>query len=172
VFTIREELGTVNGLTIAIVGDLLNGRTVHSLVRLLSLYRVRLYYISTLELRMPRNLLEELDRKGIPQQEYTELESCLPFVDVLYMTRIQRERFPNEVDYQKICGCYRITPETLTMAKSRMLVMHPLPRLDEISELVDSDPRAVYFRQLENGLFVRMALLLLLLKPIDHFHFS
>eukprot|EP01117_Protostelium_nocturnum_P013109 TRINITY_DN4871_c0_g2_i1.p1 TRINITY_DN4871_c0_g2~~TRINITY_DN4871_c0_g2_i1.p1 ORF type:complete len:2171 (+),score=452.39 TRINITY_DN4871_c0_g2_i1:102-6614(+) len=166
VFTIREELGTVNGLTITLVGDLKHGRTTHSLVKLLSLYRVRLNYVSPTSLRMPSEIVQELNKRGITQSESTSLEKILPETDVLYVTRIQKERFTSVEEYNEVKNSYVITPEVLTAAKDHMVVMHPLPRVDEISPRVDSDPRAAYFRQMENGMYVRMALFALLMgKP-------
>ncbi|CAK9295247.1 unnamed protein product [Gordionus sp. m RMFG-2023] len=163
VFTIREEIGTVNGLTITLLGDLKNGRTVHSLVRLLSLYNVSLNYVSPPSLRMPQHEIEYIASKNIQQQEYTDLEAVLPYTDVLYVTRIQKERFLSEVEYKKVENSYTITPELMNKAKPNTIVMHPLPRVNEISPLFDSDPRAAYFRQAENGVYVRMALLTMIL---------
>ncbi|GIY47152.1 CAD protein [Caerostris extrusa] len=159
VFTIREELGSVNRLTITFVGDLKHGRTVHSLARLLTNYDVRLRYVSPPQLKIPDTVKEFIQSKGIHQEEYSNLEDILPQTDVLYMTRIQKERFESEEKYEKVKGQYIITPVLMTNAKKRMIVMHPLPRVDEISPDFDSDPRAVYFRQALNGLYVRMALL-------------
>ncbi|GFT04195.1 CAD protein [Nephila pilipes] len=159
VFTIREELGSVNRLTITFVGDLKHGRTVHSLARLLTNYDVRLRYVSPLQLKMPDSIKEFIQSKGIHQEEYSNLEEILPHTDVLYVTRIQKERFESEEEYKKVKGQFIITPVLMTNAKKRMIVMHPLPRVDEISTDFDSDPRAVYFRQALNGLYVRMALL-------------
>ena len=161
-FTIREELGKVDGLTITMLGDLKYGRTVHSLARLLSQYVVRLNYIAPDILRMPSEIIDELGKK-IPQAEHTSLEDVLPQTDVLYVTRVQKERFTDQAEYESVRGAYVITPQTLTLAKERMIVMHPLPRVGEISMEVDSDPRAAYFRQMEYGLYVRMALLALVL---------
>ena len=166
VYTIREELGTVNGLTITIVGDLKNGRTVHSLVKVLSLYDVvRLNYVSPESLRMPAEVKSEVERRrGIIQMESTELtEAILSRTDVLYVTRIQKERFSNAEEYENVKNSYLITSKTLLMAKPSMIVMHPLPRINEIDPEVDLDPRAAYFRQVKYGLYVRMALLALLL---------
>lgn len=163
IFTIREEIGTVNRLTVTMVGDLKHGRTVHSLARLLTLYQVSLCYVSPDCLQMPQEVVEYVQGKGIPQETYTDLESALPHTDVLYMTRIQKERFPSLEQYQKVRGCFVLTPKLLTKAKERMVVLHPLPRVDEISVEVDSDPRAAYFRQAEFGIYVRMALLALVL---------
>ena len=165
IFTIREEIGTVNGITITMVGDLKHGRTVHSLAKLLRLYRVNLIrYVSPASLRMPQDIIELLNASGIPQEQSDSLEEALHDTDVLYMTRIQRERFKSEEEYKKASGLYIVTPQLMTKAKKKMIVMHPLPRLDEISTAFDTDPRAAYFRQAEYGIFVRMALLLMTLK--------
>jgi len=162
-FTIEEELGRVDGLTVTMLGDLKYGRTVHSLSRLLSLFDVRLNYVSPEILKMPEEVVEELDARKIPQATYDTLEEVLPETDVLYITRVQKERFENLDDYEKVKGAYVITPETMKAAKDEMIVMHPLPRVGEISMELDEDPRAAYFRQMEYGLFVRMALLALVL---------
>ncbi|XP_054723164.1 CAD protein-like [Uloborus diversus] len=160
VFTIREELGTVNGLTITFVGDLKHGRTAHSLACLLTNYeKLSLHYVSPEGLEMPDSVKRYVQSKGIPQKEHSSLEKVLPETDVLYMTRIQRERFQNEADYKKACGHFVVTTALMTNAKKKMIVMHPLPRVDEISADFDRDPRAVYFRQAEYGEYVRMALL-------------
>ncbi|XP_019753921.1 CAD protein isoform X2 [Dendroctonus ponderosae] len=163
VFTIREEIGTVNGLVITLVGDLKNGRTVHSLARLLTLYNVHLRYVSPANLKMPNNITKFVAGKGIHQQEFDTLEEVLPDTDVLYVTRIQRERFESQEEYDKACGHFVVTPQLMTRAKRRMVVMHPLPRVFEISPEFDSDPRAAYFRQTECGMYVRMALLAMVL---------
>ncbi|HHH83001.1 MAG TPA: aspartate carbamoyltransferase [Chloroflexi bacterium] len=162
-FTIREELERIDGLTVTLLGDLKNGRTVHSLARLLSLFVVRVNYVSPEILRMPPALVEELKAKGLPQKEYTELEPVLAETDVLYVTRVQKERFENPETYERVKGAYVITPEMLRQAKDEMIVMHPLPRVGEISMEVDDDPRAAYFRQMEYGLYLRMALLAMVL---------
>mgnify|MGYP006295477285 CR=1 FL=1 len=162
-FTIMEELGRADGLTVTLLGDLKNGRTVHSLSRLLSLFDVRLNYVSPEILRMPPDIIAELDEKGIPQQEYQSLEAALPESDVLYVTRVQKERFDDPQAYEKVKGAYVITPETMERAKENMIVMHPLPRVGEISMELDDDPRAAYFRQMEYGMYVRMALLAMVL---------
>ncbi len=162
-FTIMEELEQVDGLTVTMVGDLKYGRTVHSLARLLSLYVVRLNYVSPEILRMPPELVEELAAKGVSQKEYTKLEDVLSESDVLYVTRVQKERFEDEAEYEKVRGSYVIDPEMLKKAKDRMIVMHPLPRVGEISMELDEDPRAAYFRQMEYGLYLRMALLAMVL---------
>ncbi len=162
-FTIREELGEVDGLTVTMLGDLKYGRTVHSLARLLSLYDVRIHYVSPEIVRMPPEIMAEVDARRVPQSEHATLEKPLPETDVLYVTRIQKERFEDPVKYEQVKGAYVITPEMLTAAKDQMIVMHPLPRVGEISMEVDDDPRAAYFRQMEYGLYVRMALLAMVL---------
>lgn len=162
-FTIVEELGSAENLTVTLLGDLKYGRTVHSLARLLSLYNVKIHYIAPDILRMPPEIIAELDEKGVPQAEHTTLDEVLPESDVLYVTRVQKERFENPADYEGVKNAYIITPETLSQAKERMIVMHPLPRVGEISMEVDDDPRAAYFRQMEYGLYVRMALLAMVL---------
>ncbi|XP_050834435.1 CAD protein [Serinus canaria] len=159
IFTIREELGTVNGMTITMVGDLKHGRTVHSLARLLTLYRVHLRYVTPAELRMPADITSFVASRGIQQEEFGSIEEALPDTDVLYVTRIQKERFQRAEDYEACFGKFILTPHIMTRAKERMVVMHPLPRVNEISVEVDSDPRAAYFRQAENGMYMRMALL-------------
>jgi aspartate carbamoyltransferase len=162
-FTIREEIGHLDGLTVTLLGDLKHGRTVHSLARLLSLYKVKLNYIAPDILRMPAELIEELKVKGIEQTEYSTLDACLPQTDVLYVTRVQKERFTDEATYESVKGAYVIDPKVMKPAKERMIVMHPLPRVGEISTDFDDDPRAAYFRQMEYGLYVRMALLAMVL---------
>eukprot|EP01124_Arcella_intermedia_P028723 TRINITY_DN5904_c0_g1_i1.p1 TRINITY_DN5904_c0_g1~~TRINITY_DN5904_c0_g1_i1.p1 ORF type:complete len:2148 (+),score=473.24 TRINITY_DN5904_c0_g1_i1:212-6655(+) len=167
VYTIRQELGTVNRLHVTIVGDLKHGRTVHSLVKVLSLYEgITFSYVSPKSLCLPRDIYEEINKKGFQQKEIftvKEFEDIVSHTDVLYVTRIQKERFADPEEYNKTKGIFRITPELLTKAKERMVVMHPLPRVDEISTDVDSDPRAAYFRQMENGMYIRMSLLSLIL---------
>lgn len=162
-FTIKEELGRVDGLTVTMLGDLKYGRTVHSLSRLLSTFVVRLNYVSPEILRMPPELIEELNAKGVSQKEFDVLEPVLAETDVLYVTRVQKERFENQDDYEKVKATFVITPETMEQAKEVMIIMHPLPRVGEISMELDDDPRAAYFRQMEYGLYVRMALLAMVL---------
>lgn len=162
-FTIREELGRIDGLTVTMLGDLKYGRTVHSLARLLTLYNVRLNFVAPESLSMPVTLIEELQQRGASQSQSPNLELVLPDTDVLYVTRVQKERFENPEAYEAVKGAYVITPETLSRAKERMIVMHPLPRVGEIAMDVDDDPRAAYFRQMEYGLYVRMALLAMVL---------
>ncbi|MDD2696365.1 MAG: aspartate carbamoyltransferase [Anaerolineales bacterium] len=162
-FTIFSELGQMDGITVTMLGDLKYGRTVHSLARLLSLYDVRLNYVSPDILRMPPEIIQELGDKSIPQAEFDALEPVLPQSDVLYVTRVQKERFEDQQVYESVKGAFIITPETMHNAKERMIVMHPLPRVGEIHMDVDADPRAAYFRQMEYGLYVRMALLAMVL---------
>ncbi|MFN2148812.1 MAG: aspartate carbamoyltransferase [Anaerolineales bacterium] len=162
-FTIMEELGQVDGLTITMLGDLKYGRTVHSLARLLSLYDVQLRYVAPEILAMPEGLVEELEAKNVSQASYTTLEPVLAETDVLYVTRVQKERFEDLEQYENVKGSYVIGPEMMKGAKDEMIVMHPLPRVGEISMELDTDPRAAYFRQMEYGLYLRMALLAMVL---------
>ena len=164
--TIKREKGRLDSLTIGCCGDLKFGRTVHSLISAMSRYKnIRFVLISPEELRIPENVRSEiLERKGIPYEETTDLEAAMPGLDILYMTRVQRERFFNEADYLRLKDSYILTPEKLKTAKSDLAVMHPLPRVNEISTAVDNDPRACYFKQVLNGKFIRMALILMLLE--------
>ena len=164
-FTIFEELGAgqIDGMTVTMLGDLKYGRTVHSLARLLSLYKVKINYVSPEILRMPKEVMNEVSEKGLPQAEFNSLEEVLPETDVLYVTRVQKERFEDPAEYEKVKGAYVIEPEIMKAAKQDMIVMHPLPRVGEISVDFDDDPRAAYFRQMEYGLYVRMALLAMVL---------
>jgi len=160
VFTMREELGTVNGLTITMMGDLKHSRTVHSLVRLLAdQYRVKLRFVSPATLEMPADVIADAEECGIELSSHATLEEVLAETDVLYVTRVQKERFATPADYEKIQGSYTIDASVMSKAKEKMVLMHPLPRVGEISSEVDSDPRAAYFRQMEYGVAVRMALL-------------
>jgi len=162
-FTIHEELGRMDDLTVTMLGDLKYGRTVHSLSRLLSLYNARFHYVSPEILRMPAEIIAELEAKGIRQTEHRTLDKVLPETDVLYVTRVQRERFESEEVYESVKGAYVLDKAIMSAAKGRMIVMHPLPRVTEISTDFDDDPRAAYFRQMEYGLYVRMALLAMVL---------
>jgi aspartate carbamoyltransferase catalytic subunit len=162
-FTIREELGRLDKLTVTMLGDLKYGRTVHSLARLMSLYNAKIHYVAPEILGMPPEIIAELAAKGISQSEHTTLDDVLPDTDVLYVTRVQRERFPNEDIYNSVQGAYVIDTAVMKAAKPQMIVMHPLPRVNEISVDFDADPRAAYFRQMEYGLYVRMALLSMVL---------
>ena len=163
-FTIMEELGRLDNLTVTMLGDLKYGRTVHSLARLLSQFsNIKLYYVSPDILKMPKEVMDEVAAKGVPQAEFSSLEKVLPETDILYVTRVQKERFEDPADYEKVKGAYVIDPEIMNTAKKEMAVMHPLPRVGEISPDFDDDPRAAYFRQMEYGLYVRMALLAMVL---------
>ncbi len=162
-FTIIEERGEVDGLTVTMLGDLKYGRTVHSLSRLLSLYDVHLNFVSPDILQLPEEIFAELKEKNISHQEYLGLEEPLPDTDVLYVTRVQKERFEDPKQYEEVKGTYIINPETLKKGKDNLVLMHPLPRVGEISMELDDDPRAAYFRQMEYGMYVRMALLAMVL---------
>ncbi len=162
-FTILEEMGTLDGLTVTMLGDLKYGRTVHSLAKLLTLFDVKLNYVSPEILKMPAELVAEVGAAGVAQLETPDLDAVLPDTDVLYVTRIQKERFESVDEYDLVKDSYVITAETMKSAKEQMAVLHPLPRVGEIAREVDDDPRAAYFRQMEYGMYVRMALLALVL---------
>lgn len=162
--TISTLKGRLNQLTIGLCGDLKFGRTVHSLINALVRYdNVRFIFISPDELRVPDYITEMLKEKNIPYEEVTQLEEIMPSLDILYMTRVQKERFFNEEDYVRLKDFYVLDKAKLSLAPSDMLVLHPLPRVNEISMDVDDDPRAVYFKQAQYGVYVRMALILTLL---------
>ncbi len=163
--TIHREKGWLGGFTIGFCGDLKFGRTVHSLVNALCRYEdVNFVLISPLELKLPRYVKEEaLKKRGIPYKQTDSLEAVMPDLDILYMTRVQRERFFNEEDYLRLKDSYILTPEKLERAKADRSILHPLPRVNEISVAVDKDPRAAYWKQVKNGKFIRMALILKLL---------
>ena len=164
-YTMQKEKGTIDGLKIALVGDLRYGRTVHSLAYALSLYDIELYLISPESLRMRHEVIRAIkDKISITQD--TNLEKVIPQVDVLYVTRIQKERFPDPAEYAKVKGIYRIDLDTLKNAKKDMIILHPLPRVDEIAAEVDSKPQARYFQQVWNGIVVRMTLLALVLGGV------
>ena len=163
--TIHREKGRLNNFTSGFCGDLKFGRTVHSLINALSRYEnINYVLISPTELKLPRYVKEEaLKKRNIPYTQTTDLESVIPDLDILYMTRVQRERFFNEEDYLRLKDSYILTPEKLEKAKEDLIILHPLPRVNEISVAVDKDPRAAYWRQVKNGKFIRMALILKLL---------
>ena len=163
--TIHREKGRLNNFTIGFCGDLKFGRTVHSLVNALSRQTgIKFVFISPEELKMPDYLKENiLDRNGLPYEETTSLEDAMPQLDILYMTRVQKERFFNEEDYLRLKDSYILTPEKLENAKADLSILHPLPRVNEITVAVDKDPRAAYWRQVKNGKYIRMALILKLL---------
>ena len=164
--TIWRSKGRFNDLTIGLCGDLKFGRTVHSLVAAMARYTgIKFVFIAPEELKFPRYIIEdELESRGIEYKEVTTMEEVMGELDVLYMTRVQRERFFNEADYIRLKDTYILTPDKLVPAKADMIVMHPLPRVNEISVTVDDDPRAAYFPQAKNGMFIRMALILKMLE--------
>lgn len=164
--TIKRRRGSLDNFTIGFCGDLKFGRTVHSLIGALSRYEnVKIVLISPEELRVPEYIKEEvLDKKNIEYCEVSNLDEAMPSLDVLYMTRVQRERFFNEQDYMRLKDSYILTPEKLESAKSDLCILHPLPRVNEISVSVDDDPRACYFEQALNGKYIRMALIMKLLE--------
>ncbi len=161
-YTIRREHGSIDGLKVAMVGDLKYGRTVHSLAYGLSLYKVKLMLVSPGTLRMRPEILEDLDQRNLPVEQFSRIEEVLPEADVLYMTRIQKERFPDPLEFEQVRSVYKLTPELLVNAKRDMIVLHPLPRVDEIDPRVDEDPHSRYFKQAQYGVITRMALLSLI----------
>ncbi len=164
--TIRREKGGFGGLTVGLCGDLKFGRTVHSLINALSRYDgVKYVLISPEELKLPSYVKEEaIKPRGIPYEQTESLEEAMPALDVLYMTRVQKERFFNEEDYLRLKDSYILDPAKMTLGRRDLIVMHPLPRVNEISVAVDKDPRACYFKQVLNGKYMRMALILKLLE--------
>ena len=162
--TLQSRFGRVNNLTVGLCGDLTFGRTVHSLINALVRYEgIKFIFISPEELKIPDYVTDMLREKGIPFQEVIRLEDVMPELDLLYMTRVQKERFFNEEDYVRLKDFYVLTPEKMELAKPDMLVLHPLPRVNEISVEIDDDPRAAYFKQAQFAVYVRMALILTLL---------
>ncbi len=164
--TIRREKGSFNNLTVGFCGDLKFGRTVHSLINALSRYKnINIVLISPEELKLPSYVKKDvLVKKNIPYTQTTDLEAAMPSLDILYMTRVQRERFFNEEDYLRLKDSYILTPDKLKNAKADLSILHPLPRVNEISVAIDDDPRACYFKQVLNGKYMRMALILKLLE--------
>lgn len=164
--TIHHEKGHFDNLTVGFCGDLKFGRTVHSLISALSRYKgIKIVLVSPDELKLPSYVKKEvLKKNGIEYVQTTDLESVMPDLDILYMTRVQRERFFNEEDYLRLKDSYILTPEKLVNAKKDLCILHPLPRVNEISVAVDKDPRACYFKQVNYGRFIRMALILKLLE--------
>ena len=164
--TIHREMGRFENLTVGLCGDLKFGRTVHSLVAAMSRYTgIRFVLISPEELKLPRYVKEQyIKAKNIPYTQSTDLETVMPELDILYMTRVQRERFFNEEDYLRLKDSYILTSDKLRGAKESLRILHPLPRVNEISVAVDDDPRACYFKQVQYGKYIRMALILKLLE--------
>jgi aspartate carbamoyltransferase catalytic subunit len=163
IYTIHKELSTLKNLAVSMVGDLKNGRTVHALVELLSLFQARLYFVSPESLRMPEEITSSLKQKGIEVEETEDLLKAASHSDLIYMTRIQKERFGDLSEYERVKGRYIIDGEFIKRLKKEITILHPLPRVDEISPEVDDYPGAAYFRQVKNGVFVRMALLSMVL---------
>jgi carbamoyl-phosphate synthase/aspartate carbamoyltransferase/dihydroorotase/carbamoyl-phosphate synthase/aspartate carbamoyltransferase len=158
-FTIQEELGRIDGLKVAMIGDLRYGRTVHSLTRLLLNYDISFRFVSPDTLRLPMDLMNEVIDRKLKVRETHDVADVIENADVLYVTRIQKERFSDSELYDEVKNLYEITPQLMEQAKQKMIVMHPLPRVGEIHYAVDDDPRAAYFRQVRNGMYIRMALL-------------
>lgn len=163
IFTIWKELGPINGKSIGLVGDLKYGRTVHSLSKALSMFDVSLYFISPEELSIPKHIRKEIE-KEVPVKQTRDLEEVIGDLDVLYVTRIQKERFPDIEEYKKVAGSYVIRPSILSRGKKSLIVMHPLPRINEIPADIDNLPQARYFKQASYGVPVRMAILDLILR--------
>jgi len=163
-YTIKDNFSTIDGLTFAMVGDLKYGRTVRSLSYLLTKYdHIKIYYVSPQVCKMDEDIKDYLTKYKVEWEEVDSLEKVLPLVDCVYMTRIQKERFHNLKDYESAAGKYILDKENIRLMKQKSIIMHPLPRVDEIAQEVDKDPRAQYFNQAKNGLYIRMALLYLLL---------
>lgn len=164
-YTIKKELGKIDGITIALVGDLKHGRTIRSLAYLFGKYKgLKIYFVSPQALRVGNDIKNYLKKHKIDYEEIEDLNPVIYKVDVLYQTRIQKERFKSEKEYKKFKGCYRIDGKLVKQMKTESIIMHPLPRVDEILPEVDNSPKAVYFRQARYGLFIRMALLKYILK--------
>ena len=163
IYTIHRELGSLKNLVVSMVGDLKNGRTVHALVELLSLFQAKLYFVSPVTLRMPEAITSHLKQKGIEIEETEDLMEAASKSNLIYMTRIQKERFEDLSEYERVKGHYVIDENFLKGLTKKMIIMHPLPRVDEISPEVDAYPGAAYFRQVRNGVYVRMALLAMIL---------
>ena len=162
-YTIWEGLGKLDGVNIALVGDLKYGRTVHSLTTALTMFRANLSFVAPPSLQMPRELIDQVKEKGLPLKMTHDIRDIINDVDVLYVTRIQKERFPDPQEYAKVAGTYRIDIPLLRDVKKNLMIMHPLPRVDEIAAEVDETPYARYFQQALNGVSVRMALLSLIM---------
>jgi aspartate carbamoyltransferase catalytic subunit len=166
IYTVHKELGSFKNLVVSIVGDLKYGRTVHALVELLALFKARLYFVSPEALRMPEEITADLKRRGIEIVETEDLMKAASESNILYMTRIQKERFVDLSEYERIKGRYIVDTNFLELVKKKITILHPLPRVDEISPEVDSHMQAAYFRQVKNGVYVRMALLAMVLGKV------
>ena len=158
-YSIRKTQGTLENLEITMVGDLKYGRTVHSLVQAMCNFNAKFNFVSPAELKMPSTIIQYIKNAGLEYHEYTELEGVIPHSDIIYMTRVQRERFPDPLEYEKVKNSYILRNEMLENSKPNCRILHPLPRVNEIHTDVDSNPKAYYFQQAQNGLFVRQALI-------------
>ncbi len=158
-YSIKKTQGKLDGIEIAFVGDLKYGRTVHSLTQALSNFKTKFHFISPQSLKLPSNVIKHIEDKGLTYTEYTELQEAIPNVDILYMTRIQKERFSDPIEYERVKDAYILSKSMLDDSRDNMRVLHPLPRVNEIKEEVDDNPKAYYFQQAENGVYVRQALL-------------
>lgn len=165
-FTIRNEMGKIGDNKVILLGDLKYGRTVHSLAYALALFGAQMIFVAPQQLQMPKEVIDECEEMGIRPSTTTDLKEVIDEADVLYVTRIQRERFPDPEEYARVAGAYKVNREILTNAKEKMIIMHPLPRTMEISPEVDSTSHAAYFKQAFNGVPIRMALLALILGKI------
>lgn len=166
-FTIKTVKGRIEGNNIVLIGDLKYGRTVHSLASALALFGANLTFVAPPTLQMPKEIVDHVKKLGSQPKSSTSLEDVIPTADVLYVTRIQKERFPDPEEYKKVTGSYRIETQLLREAKKDMIIMHPLPRVTEIAPEIDSTPYAMYFKQAFNGVLIRMALLALVLGAIE-----
>lgn len=158
-YSIRKTQGTLDNINIVIVGDLKYGRTVHSLVQALTLFGATFHFVSPESLKMPSSVKTWIKKAGLEYHQYTDIMDVMPIADILYMTRIQEERFPDPTEYEKVKNCYILENKMLEGAKDTMRVLHPLPRVNEINEDVDDNPKAYYFQQAKNGVYVRQALI-------------
>ncbi len=158
-YSIRKTQGTLDNLKIALVGDLKYGRTVHSLVEALCLFNAEFHLVSPVELKLPRTVKDHIKKANLKYYQYTSLEEVIPFSDIVYMTRIQKERFSDLMEYERVKNSYVLHNNMLENSKDNLRILHPLPRVNEISEDVDSNPKAYYFQQAQNGVYVRQALL-------------
>ncbi len=158
-YSIRKTQGTLENLEITMVGDLKYGRTVHSLVQAMCNFNAKFNFVSPAELKMPSTIIQYIKNAGLEYHEYTELEEVIPHSDIIYMTRVQRERFPDPLEYEKVKNSYILRNDMLDNSKPNCRILHPLPRVNEIHTDVDANPKAYYFQQAQNGLFVRQALI-------------
>jgi len=165
-FTLRQELGKTDGITLALCGDLKNGRTVHSGVEIYKHFGIRLIFAAPEALKMPAEVTDRLREHGVEIEETTDLESAVRKADALYMTRIQKERFTDQAEYERLRGAYILTREMVETLNPRLVTLHPLPRVNEIATDVDTLAGAAYFRQARNGVFVRMALIALVMGKV------